>query len=160
MRIAAMEESELRTIPLFESLSSDERRAIAPHVDEIDVPEGTELVRQGEFAYEFFVIEDGTADVMRDGERIAELGPGDFLGEMGIVGKVVRNATVVTTSPSRVIVMTEQAMRSMTGTNPAVADRIAAVVEERCARNARLSARDGTSFAQARAGAGRAREHN
>jgi len=89
-------------------------------------------VRQGEFAYEFFVIVDGTAEVMRDGERIAELGAGDFLGEMGIIGKVARNATVVTTSPSRVIVMTEQAMRSMTATNPAVADRIAAVVEERC----------------------------
>ena len=132
MRIATMEESELRTIPLFESLSSDERRAIAPHADEIEVSDGTELVRQGEFAYEFFVIDDGTADVMRDDERIAELGPGDFLGEMGIVSKVVRNATVVTTSPARVIVMTEQAMRSMTATNPAVADRIAAVVEERC----------------------------
>jgi CRP/FNR family cyclic AMP-dependent transcriptional regulator len=127
-----MEESELRTVPLFESLSGAERRAIAPHADEIEVPEGTELVRQGEFAYEFFVIEDGTADVMRDGERIAELGPGDFLGEMGIVGKVVRNATVVTTSFVRAIVMTEQALRSITRTNPAVADRITAVVEERC----------------------------
>jgi CRP-like cAMP-binding protein len=126
-----MEESELRTVPLFESLSSDERRAIAPHADEIEVPEGTELVRQGEFAYEFFVLEDGTADVLRDGERIAELGPGDFLGEMGIVGKVVRNATVVTTSFARAIVMTEQALRSMTVTNPAVAERITAVVEER-----------------------------
>lgn len=126
-----MEESELRSIPLFESLSSEERRAIAPHVDEIEVPEGTELVRQGEFAYEFFIIDDGTAEVMRDGERIAELGPGDFLGEMGIVGKVVRNATVVTTSPARVIVMTEQALRSLVRTNPGVADRITAVVEER-----------------------------
>ena len=113
-----MEESELRTVPLFESLSTDERRAIAPHADEIEVPEGTELVRQGEFAYEFFVLEDGTADVMRDGERIAELGPGDFLGEMGIVGKVVRNATVVTTSSTRAIVMTEQALRSMTSDQP------------------------------------------
>jgi cAMP-dependent protein kinase regulator len=127
-----MEESELRSIPLFESLTSEERRAIAPHTDEIEVPEGTELVRQGEFAYEFFVIEEGTADVMRDGERVAELGPNDFLGEMGVVGKVVRNATVVTTSPARVIVMTEQALRSMAWTNPAVADRITAVVEERC----------------------------
>ena len=127
-----MKESELRTIPLFESLSSDERQAIAPHADEIEVPEGTELVRQGEFAYEFFVIEDGTAEVMRDGDRIAELGPGDFLGEMGIVAKVVRNATVVTTSPARVIVMTEQALRSLTRTNPGVADRITAAVEERC----------------------------
>jgi CRP-like cAMP-binding protein len=127
-----MEESELRSIPLFESLTSEERRAIAPHADEVEVQEGTELVRQGEFAYEFFVIEEGTAEVLRDGERIAELGPGDFLGEMGIVGKVVRNATVVTTSPARVIVMTEQALRSMARTNPAVADRITAAVEERC----------------------------
>jgi CRP/FNR family cyclic AMP-dependent transcriptional regulator len=89
-------------------------------------------VRQGEFAYEFFVIEDGTAEVTRDGEHVADLGPGDFLGEMGIVGKVVRNATVITTSAARVIVMTEQAMRSMSALNPAVADRIRAAVEERC----------------------------
>jgi CRP-like cAMP-binding protein len=127
-----MEESELRSVPLFESLTSEERRAIAPHADEIEVPEGTELVRQGEFAYEFFVIEEGTAEVMRDGKRVAELGPRDFLGEMGIVGKAVRNATVVTTSPARVIVMTEQALRSMARTNPGVADRITAAVEERC----------------------------
>ncbi|HMJ96383.1 MAG TPA: cyclic nucleotide-binding domain-containing protein [Thermoleophilaceae bacterium] len=127
-----MEESELRSVPLFESLSSDQRRVIAPHADELELPEGTELVRQGEFAYEFFVIEDGTAEVTRDGEHVAELGPGDFLGEMGIVGKVVRNATVVTTSPARVIVMTGQALRSMATTNPEVADRITAVVEERC----------------------------
>jgi CRP/FNR family transcriptional regulator, cyclic AMP receptor protein len=127
-----MEESELRSVPLFESLSSDQRRAIAPHADEIEVPEATELVRQGEFAYEFFLIEDGTAEVTRDGERIAELGPGDFLGEMGIVGQAVRNATVVTTSPARVIVMTGQALRSMATTNPEVAERITAVVEERC----------------------------
>jgi CRP-like cAMP-binding protein len=127
-----MDESELHSVPMFESMTSEERRAIAPHADEIDAPEGTELVRQGEFAYEFFVIREGTAEVMRDGQHVADLGSGDFLGEMGIVGNVVRNATVVTTSPSRVIVMTEQALRSMTRTNPAVADRITAAVEERC----------------------------
>jgi CRP/FNR family transcriptional regulator, cyclic AMP receptor protein len=127
-----MEESELRSIPLFESLSTEERRVIAQHADQIDVPDGTDLVRQGEFAYEFFVIEDGTAEVTRDGEHVADLGPGDFLGEMGIVGKVVRNATVITTSSARVIVMTEQAMRSMSALNPAVADRITTAVEERC----------------------------
>jgi cAMP-dependent protein kinase regulator len=128
-----MDESSLRSVPLFESLSSEERRTIAQHADEIEVPEGTELVRQGEFAYEFFVLEEGTADVVRDGERVAELGPGDFLGEMGIVGKVVRNATVVTTSPARAIVTTEQAFRSMRALNPPVAQRIEAAVEERCA---------------------------
>jgi len=127
-----MDESSLRSVPLFESLSGDERRTIAQHADEIEAPEGTELVRQGEFAYEFFVLEEGTAEVVRDGKRVAELGPGDFLGEMGIVSKAVRNATVVTTSPARVIVMTEQAFRSMRALNPAVADRITAAVEERC----------------------------
>ena len=127
-----MEESELRSIPLFESLTTDERRAVAQHADELDASEGTELVRQGEFAYEFFVIEEGTAEVTRDGEHVADLGPGDFLGEMGIVEHAVRNATVATTSPARVIVMTEQAMRSMAKLNPGVADRIKTAVEERC----------------------------
>lgn len=127
-----MEESELRSVPLFDSLTSEERRLIARYADEIDASEGTELVRQGEFAYEFFVIQEGTAEVTRDGEHVADLGPGDFLGEMGIVAKAVRNATVVTTSPARLIVMTGQALRSMARLNPAVADRIRAAVEERC----------------------------
>jgi CRP/FNR family transcriptional regulator, cyclic AMP receptor protein len=127
-----MNESDLRSIPLFESLDRDHRQVIAQHADEIDVSEGTQLVRQGEFAYEFFVIAQGGAEVLRDGERIAELGPGDFLGEMGIVGKAVRNATVTATSDSKVIVMTEQAFRSMSRSNPDVASRIEAAVEERC----------------------------
>ena len=127
-----MDESSLQSIALFESLPAASRGVIAQHADEIDVPEGTELVRQGEFAYEFFVIEDGAAEVLRDGKRIAELGPGDFLGEMGIVGKTVRNATVVTTSPSRVIVMTAQAFSSVARINPEVASRIQGAVEERC----------------------------
>jgi CRP-like cAMP-binding protein len=127
-----MDEARLRSLALFESLGGDARRTVAQHADELDVGEGTELARQGEWAYEFFVIEDGSAEVLRDGDRIAELGPGDFLGEMGIVGKVVRNATVRTTSPARVIVMTAQAFRSMSQANPDVAQRIADAVEERC----------------------------
>jgi CRP/FNR family transcriptional regulator, cyclic AMP receptor protein len=126
-----MDESSLRSIPLFESLPRDALRVIAQHADEVDVPEGTELVRQGEFAYEFFVIEDGRAEVARDGDMIATLGPGDFLGEMGIVEKAARNATVITTSPAKVIVMTEQAFRSMSRSNPDVASRISAAVEAR-----------------------------
>ena len=127
-----MDESELQSIPLFESLPRDQRSVVAQHADEIDVDEGTELVRQGEFAYEFFVIVDGGAEVVRDGERIAELGPGDFLGEMGIVSKAVRNATVATTGEADVIVMTEQAFRSMARQSPDLASRIHAAVEERC----------------------------
>ena len=127
-----MDESRLNSIGLFESLSRDDRRLIAQHAEELEVDEGTHLVRQGEFAYEFFVIEDGGAEVVRDGERIAELGPGDFLGEMGIVSQAVRNATVRTTSSSTVIVMTSQDFRAMQRSNPTVASQIEAAVEERC----------------------------
>jgi cAMP-dependent protein kinase regulator len=127
-----MDESRLRSIGLFESLPRDARQIVAQHADEVDVSEGTELVRQGEFAYEFFVIEQGSADVMRDGERIAELGPGDFLGEMGIVRQAVRNATVVTTAPAKVIVMTSQDFRAMQRSNAALASQIETAVEERC----------------------------
>src|SRR5918911_557801 len=119
-----MDETELQSIPLFESLDREHRRVIAQHADEVDVSEGTQLVRQGEFAYEFFVIEDGSAEVLRDGEHIADLGPGDFLGEMGILEKAVRNATVTATSDSKVIVMTEQAFRSMSSSDPDIAERI------------------------------------
>jgi CRP-like cAMP-binding protein len=127
-----MDESDLQSIALFESLPREARSVIARHADEIDVDEGTDLVRQGEFAYEFFVIKTGGAQVVRDGEHIADLGPGDFLGEMGIVSKAVRNATVTTTGNSTVIVMTEQAFRSMSRSNPDIASRIEAAVEERC----------------------------
>jgi CRP/FNR family cyclic AMP-dependent transcriptional regulator len=127
-----MDESDLQSIPLFESLPRDGRRLVAQHADQMEVPKGTELVRQGEFAYEFFVIESGGAEVLRDGERIAELGPGDFLGEMGIVGQAARNASVVTTIVSDVIVMTGQALRSIAQSNSDVASQIQAAVEERC----------------------------
>jgi CRP-like cAMP-binding protein len=127
-----MEDRELEAIPLFEELDRKHRRLIAQHAEEIDVPAGTKLVRQGEFAYEFFVILEGTGEVLRDGERVDELGPGDFLGEMGIVGKAARNATVETTSDARVMVMTEQDFRAMSRENQEVAARIQAAVEERC----------------------------
>ena len=127
-----MDESELQSIPLFESLDREHRRVVAQHADPIRVDEGTQLVRQGEFAYEFFVIEEGSAEVLRDGEHIADLGPGDFLGEMGIVSQAVRNATVRTTTSSTVIVMTSQDFRAMQLSNPTVASQIEAAVEERC----------------------------
>ena len=65
-----MDEGSLRSIPLFDSLGAEARRMVAQHADELDVDEGTELARQGEWAYEFFVIEEGSSEVLRDDERI------------------------------------------------------------------------------------------
>ena len=94
-----MDDAGLDEVPLFASLSAHDRRELAQRIDEIDIGEGERLVRQGEFAYEFFVILEGRAEVTRDGQRVAGLGPGDFLGEMGIVGHTVRNASVTTLTP-------------------------------------------------------------
>jgi CRP/FNR family transcriptional regulator, cyclic AMP receptor protein len=126
-----MDESRLASIDLFSALSKRERSEIASRADEIDVSEGSHLVREGEFAYEFFVIEDGSAEVVRDGEHVAELGPGDFLGEMGIVTRSPRNASVVAREPMRVIVLSEQDFRGVARSFPSVAERIREAVRER-----------------------------
>ena len=128
-----MDESRLRGIELFAPLSRNERQDIASRSEEVDVDEGVELVTQGDFAYEFFVILDGSAEVLRHGRRVAELGPGDFLGEMGIVNQARRNATVVTRTPVRLVVMTGRDFRGMELQAPDVAERIGEEVERRCA---------------------------
>ena len=127
-----MDEARLASIDLFSSLSKRERSEIASRADALDISEGTHLVRQGEFAYEFFVIEEGEAEVLRGGEHVASLGPGDFLGEMGIVTRAPRNASVVARSPMRVLVMSEQDFRGIAQMFPSVADQIREAVRERC----------------------------
>ena len=129
-----MDESRLATLPLFASLTRRERGVVARHADEVDVPEGTLLVVEGRFSYEFFVIEEGTADVVHGERRIAELGPGDFLGEMGVMSDARRSATVVATSPITAIVMTAAALRYVAREMPAVGERLRAAIEERSER--------------------------
>ena len=82
-----MDEARLKNIPLFAGLSRKERKALAPRADEVELEKGREIVREGEWPYEFFAIEDGTAEVRRGEQLLAELGPGDFFGEMGLVGR-------------------------------------------------------------------------
>ena len=127
-----MDATRLETIPLFAELSARQRRGLSKQLSEIELEPGERLVDEGEFAHQFFVIEEGKAAVVASGKHLTDLGPGDFLGEMGIVRQVVRNATVVTTSPGTVIVMTSQDFRAMQRSTPAVASQIEAAVEERC----------------------------
>ena len=126
-----MDEGRLKAAPLFAGLSRKEIRALAPRADEVDLEEGRTIVREGEWPYEFFAIEEGTAEVRRGDQLLAELGPGDFFGEMGVVSDRRRNATVVATSAVTVIVMTAQAFRQTAREMPEVADKIRAAIEER-----------------------------
>jgi CRP/FNR family transcriptional regulator, cyclic AMP receptor protein len=127
-----MDEARLQAIPLFAGLGKKERRGVAQQADEVDVERGRYLVREGEFAYEFFAIEEGTADVRRGEQYLAELGPGDFFGEMGLIGNVTRNASVIATSPLTVMVLTGSAFRHIERELPAVSKQIRKAIEERC----------------------------
>jgi CRP-like cAMP-binding protein len=126
-----MDEGRLSAVPLFAPLTPAERRRVAQLADEVDVPAGKELVREGRFAYEFFVIEDGTAEVVRYGEHVADLGPNDFFGEMGAMEDAKRNATVVATSPLTAIVMNAHDFRRVASELPQVAERIESAIAER-----------------------------
>jgi CRP-like cAMP-binding protein len=128
-----MDPKHLSEIPLFAGLSKDQRGEVARVADEIDIEAGKRLVSEGRFGYEFFVISNGTAEVVRGEEHIADLGPGDFFGEMALLGDTTRNADVVASSAMTAMVMTDSAFRSLARKMPDVAEEI----REACRRRGR-----------------------
>jgi CRP/FNR family cyclic AMP-dependent transcriptional regulator len=126
-----LDPNRLKSIPLFEDVEDEEVAQIAPFAEEEQVDEGTYLVREGDFSYEFMAIEEGQAEVLRDGEHVAELGPGDFFGEIGLLEKDRRTATVVAKTPMRLITLTGWDMKRMEKTMPEAVDKVRAVIEER-----------------------------
>ena len=126
-----MDVETLEGVRFFSGLSKEELERVAQWTDEVSVPESYALVREGDFAHEFFVIEEGTAAVTHDGAVLAELGSGDFFGEIGLVRTRWRTASVVASTPMRVIVMDEPSFRQMKREMPAVADRIEAAIHAR-----------------------------
>ena len=126
-----MDVKHLDGIALFERLSKDQLAEVAKQADEIDVEAGKRLVSAGRFGYEFFVIENGKAEVVRDNQHIADLGPGDFFGEMALLGDTVRNADVISATPMTAMVMTDSAFRSLKRRMPDVAEEIRAACRRR-----------------------------
>jgi CRP/FNR family transcriptional regulator, cyclic AMP receptor protein len=126
-----MDEARLRSIPLFAGLSRRERKLVARFADEVSFPPGAVLCREGDSAYDFFAIEEGTARVRRGDQLLNELGPGDFFGETGIIEDAPRNASVTAESPITALVLTGYAFRQIDREMPTVARRIRAAIEER-----------------------------
>ena len=126
-----LEASRLKGIPLFEKFSEDELRQIAPFAEEVHVEDGEVLVREGDYSYEFMAIEEGTAKVTRHGETIAELGPGDFFGEIGLLEKSFRTATVEATSPMHLITLTGWDLARVEKAMPEAIEQLHQVIEER-----------------------------
>ena len=126
-----MDPKDLKSVPLFASLRDDELRLVAQQADEVDVREGKQLITEGKFAYEFFAIRSGTADVTIDGKAVATLGPGEFFGEMGLTVADRRTASVVATSPMRLVVLTGAQFRAIESRMPSVGAQIRAAIQER-----------------------------
>jgi CRP/FNR family cyclic AMP-dependent transcriptional regulator len=126
----------LKKVPLFAGCSKSELRELAKTADELDLREGTVLTREGRPGREFFVLIDGTADVRKKGKKIADLGPGDWLGEIALITDSPRTATVTATSPVDVLVITDRRFRSVVETMPSIALKVLARVGERLSSDA------------------------
>ena len=108
----------IKRVPLFARCSKRELAEIGALADEIDLPAGKELTKQGATGREFFVLLAGSAEVTRDGSQVATLGAGDFLGEIALVTKAPRTATVTTLEPVRALVITDRAFRNLLDHSP------------------------------------------
>ena len=126
-----LDPSRLKKIPLFEKFSDEELRQIAPFAEETSAEPGSVLVREGDYSYQFVAIEEGNAKVVRDGDTVAELGPGDFFGEIGLLEKSLRTATVEATSPMRLITLTGWDMARVEKAMPEAIEQLHRTIEER-----------------------------
>ena len=122
-----MDPQRLKAIPVFASLDDETLKGIATFATETSVPAGKHLVKEGDYAYEFMAIEEGEAEVTRNGEHVATLGPGDFFGEIGVLEKTLRTATVVATTPVRLVTLSHWDLKRVGG----AMEEIRATLEER-----------------------------
>jgi CRP/FNR family transcriptional regulator, cyclic AMP receptor protein len=124
----SMDPSRLTAIPLFSNLSEVEAKRLAAFASETSIANGQLLMKEGDYSTELIAIEEGTADVIKGGTKIASLGPGDLIGEMGLLAREPRNADVVATSSMLVIRLTHWEVRRM---SQETIDRIEGIVRQR-----------------------------
>src|ERR1700729_3043065 len=123
-----MDPNRLKQIPIFSRLSDEEANRLAAFATETSVAEGQILMKEGDYSTELIGIEEGTADVVRNGERIASLSQGDVIGEMGLLTREPRNASVIATSPMRIVKLTHWEVKRM---SDETVRRIEEIIQER-----------------------------
>jgi len=134
VRLGRDQKTELiRQVPLFSRCSRAELKEIAKLEDEIDLRQGKEMTREGAPGREFFVLLDGTADVRKKGRKINTLGAGDFFGEISLVSRQPRTATVTATSPVRALVVTDYSFRHLLDESPQIKTKVMEALAERLA---------------------------
>ena len=124
---------DLVAVPLFESLDEPELQELASRFEAKDVSEGIQLIGEGAPGYSFFILVDGTATVTAGSDEVGRLGPGDFFGEMAILGDGRRQATVTTSSAARVLVLFGAEFRQLEQDHPDIAGKIESAMRDRAA---------------------------
>ena len=132
--------NDLNGIPLFAGLTDEERASLAEFFEVSDASPGRALVTEGASGYSFYVLIDGAAEVTVGGETVATYGPGDFFGEMAILGGGRRNATVTITAPSRLLSMFGTEFRMLQEVQPDIAARLQETMRQRAAELDELNA--------------------
>jgi len=122
----------IKGVPLFSRCAKKELAEVAKLADEIDFGPGREFIREGALGREFFVLIDGEAEVQRKGRKVRTLRRGDFFGEIALIARTPRTATVTTTD-SRLLVITAHSFRTMLNHQPVIASKVLAALAERLA---------------------------
>ena len=126
-----MDSTQLKRIPLFADASDEDLARVATFAQSKEVPEGEVVVSEGGFSRELLAIEEGTVEVTRDGEHIADLGPGDVFGEAGMLDDEMRSATVTATSRLKLISLGHFEVQRLKKDAPEVFGKIEELVEQR-----------------------------
>jgi CRP-like cAMP-binding protein len=125
----------LRRVPLFSGCSDRELAEIAFVADELDLPEGRTLMRQGERGREFVIVAEGSVEVRRNGRKLPARGGTDFFGEIALLSDAPRTATVTTASPVRLLVLTDRAFQRVLKGSPPIQRKILRAMADRLAQD-------------------------
>jgi CRP-like cAMP-binding protein len=123
----------LKKVPLFAKLDKKGLQDVAHIADELDLPAGKEMATEGDRGREFFVLLKGEAEVTKDGSRINTMKEGDFFGEIALISKMPRTATVTATTDVDVLVITERAFDNLMKKAPEIGRSVAEALAERVA---------------------------
>ena len=126
-----MDATQLKRIPIFADVPDEDLSVITTFATAEEVPDGKVIVREGDYANAFMAIEEGTAKVTREGDEVGQLGPGDIFGEIGLIEKERRTATVEATSQMRLIKIEHWELQRMKKKLPEVYEKIANLAAER-----------------------------
>ena len=121
----------LRRLPLFGELDHHDLSTIAHLVEETVAPEGQVLFEQGSIPYEMLVIEEGTAEVTKDGQTVGTIGPGDVVGEIALLRFQRRMATVQVTSPLRAVTLSADDLQVIEEEMPEIAGQLRSIMAAR-----------------------------